>query len=305
MHVSRPFCRFLLLLGVLAATDGLVTARLAAQVPGGTPPAAAPASPGWDFFQFVDELPDTIADLLPDNRPKGSLRVYIRPRYGDLIRRDYLRVPVGTRWQITENIESTAEVEGYFTHGLGGSAGDGFSGLLLGLKCEHVLSVRDDGGFSLGVNFTSPLSRPPQELTDGHRHLLPFIAATRPLLAQWQLLGYASLGADLLQHTAMPAHFGRNELHANSLVLSAGAAREWPRFRAALTASVASTAVVSDERRQVFALRPEVVVPLRPAGAHTRVLLTLGGRAVWGPDGHDLGVTSSVRIETQVAGGNR
>jgi len=297
MPSSRSPFRFLWSVGVLAAAAGLSPPRLAAET---ETAATRPAAPSWDFFQFVDELPDSIADILPDNRPKGSLRLYVRPRYGDLIRRDYLRVPVGSRWQVTENVESTAELEGYFTHGLGHSAGYGLSGLLLGTKCEHLLSVLDDGGFSLGVNFSTPFSRPPQDLTDGHRHLLPYVAATRPLLPQWQVLGYASLGADLLQHTAMPAHFGRNELHANSLVLTAGAARQWPRFHAALTATLASSALVSDERRQVLTIHPEVILPLRPAGARTQVLLTLGTNTVWGPDGYSFSVSSSLRIESQL-----
>ena len=269
------------------------------------PPAAGTAAPQWDFFQFVDDLPDSVADVLPNKKPVGALQLYLRPRYGDLIRRDYLRMPFGARLQVTDNIECTGELQSYFTHGLAGSAGYGFSGLLLGVKYEHVPPTPESGAFSAGVNYATPFSRPPQELTDGHRHLLPYLAVARPLVPQGHVLGYAALGADLLQHTALPAHFGRNELHANSLVLTAGAAREWPRLRVALTASLASTALMSNERRQVFALMPEVILPLRPAGAHTRVLFTLGGHAVWGPDGQELGISSSIRIEAQLAGGIR
>jgi hypothetical protein len=96
----------------------------------------------------------------------------------------------------------------------------------------------------------------------------------------------------------MSAHFGRNQLHANSLIYVAGAAREWPRFRASLTATVTSSRWVSDENKNVYALRPEIVVPwkLHPA-ARTQLLFTLGARTLWGPDGHELGLSSSMRIE--------
>ncbi len=304
MPASRPFRWLLLLAGGFAVAGGPLAARAASDAPSSAPASSTPA-PKWDIFRFVDELPETIGDLLPHDQPSGAVRLYLRPRYGDLIRRDYLRVPAGVRLQVTDNLAVTTELQSYFTHGLGDSAGYGLSGLLLGARCEHVLPALNQGGFSVGVNYTSPLSRPPQDLTDGHRHLLPYIAATRPLLARWKLLGYASFGADFLEHTAMPAHFGQNELHANSLVATGGAAREWSRFRVALTATLASTAFVSDERRQVFSLQPEVVLPLRPATATTQVLLTLSGHAVWGPGGQELGLSSSVRIESLLAGKHR
>lgn len=304
MFTSPSPPRFALLLGALATLGSAFLPRLAAANEM-APAADRPATPQWDFFRFVDDLPDSVADRLPSKKPSGALRVYLRPRYGDLIRRDYLRMPFGARLQVTENIECTSELQSYFTTGLAGSAGYGLSGLLLGVKYEHLLPAPESGAFSAGINYATPFSRPPQELTDGHRHLLPYITATRPLLPEGHVLGYTSLGADLLQHTAMLPHFGRNELHANSLVITGGLAREWPRFRAALTASLASTALMSNERRQVFALNPEVILPLRPAGARTRVLFTVGGHAVWGPGGQELGVSSSVRIEAQLAGGNR
>jgi hypothetical protein len=208
-------------------------------------------------------------------------------------------VPLGARTKITKNFEASGELQTYFTHGISDAAGYGLSGLRLGAKSEHVLpSLNDGAGFSLGLNFQTPLSRPPQDLTDGHRHTQPYVAATRPLIPDWKLLGFASVGADLLDRTPMPAHFGRNQLHANSLIFVAGAAREWPRFRASLTATLTTSSLLSDENKNVYALRPEIVVPwkVRPA-AHTQILLTLGGRTLWGPDGHELGLSSSVRIE--------
>ena len=116
----------------------------------------------------------------------------------------------------------------------------------------------------------------------------------------WHLVGYSSLGADLLAQTALPCNFGENQLHANSVVLAAGVTRDWPRFRGAFTVSWGTTAPLSNENNNVFILRPEVLVPLtRETGANVRshLLLTLGARAVWGPDGRDLGFNSGLRIE--------
>jgi len=265
----------------------------------------APSSSKWNFMEILDRLPDTIGDRLPSDRPSGAVHLHVRPRFGDLLHRDYLRVPTGAQLKVTDDLETSAEVEGYFTHGLAGSAGYGFSTLRLGSKCEHALPWLDQDRASIGFNFQSPLGRPPQSLTDGLRHFQPYVSAAHPLSIDSRILGYASFGGDFLQHTAIPPAFGRNQLHANSLGLSVGAARDWPRFHAALTANVASTALTSDEGRQVFSLYPEVTFPLRGDHARTQILFTLSGHAVWGPDGTDTGVSSSVRLEFEINGRRR
>jgi hypothetical protein len=262
------------------------------------PKTASPAS-GWDIAEFIDGLPDILAERLPGFDRTGVLRLYVRPHFGDLVHRDYLRVPFGGRAKVSDNVESSAELQTYFTHGIADAAGYGLSGIRLGTKCEHVLpSLNDGAGMSVGFNYQTPLSRPPRDLTDGHRHFQPYVAATRPLVPAWKLLGYASIGADLVDRTSMPAHFGRNQLHANSLIYVAGAAREWPRFRASLTATLTSSRWLSDENKNVYALRPEIVVPWKSRpDARAQILFTLGGRTIWGPDGHEIGLSSSMRIE--------
>ena len=261
----------------------------------------APATSRWDLPEFIDRLPDLLAERLPGFDPAGAVRLYVRPHFGDFVHRDYVRVPVGARAKVSENVETSAELESYFTHGLSDAAGYGLSNLQLGAKCEHVLPTLNHDGFSLGANFITPLSRPPVDLNDGHRHFQPYVAATHPLVAAWRVLGYASVSADFLNHTALAPHFGRNQLHSNSLAVSAGVAHEWEKFHGSLTATVASSALISDESKQVYTLRPEIVVPWKMrADAKTQVLFTLGGRAIHGPDGNELGVSGSVRIEFQL-----
>ena len=264
---------------------------------------AAPADSGWNLGDFIDGLPDLLSDRLPGFDPSGAVRAYVRPHFGDFIHRDYVRVPFGARAKLSEQVESSAELQGYFTHGLSDAAGYGLSTLRLGTKCERVLPSLNDGGISVGLNYETPLGRPPIELSDGHRHLQPYVAATRPIAPKWKLLGYASVSADLLDQTALPAHFGRNQLHTNSLTLTVGAAREWPRFRTSLTASATTSSLLSDEHRNVFALRPEIVFPWKArANARTQILFTVGGRAIHGPDGTELGVSSSMRIDFLLRG---
>ena len=294
-HFLPPLARHAALTLLAAAAVATIRADEPALA---TATKAPNGSASWDLAEFVDRLPDLFPERLPGFEPTGMLRFYVRPHFGDFLHRNFVRVPFGSRVKVTENIEYVAELQSYFTHGLRRGEGYGLSGLHLGMKREHMLPALNVGGFSVGVGYDTPLSRPPSDLTDGFRHLQPFVAATHELHPKWKLLGYATLSADFLAATAIPPHFGRNQLHANSLALSAGVAHQWSRFHGSLTASYASTMLMSNERHHVFALRPEIVFPwkVQPA-SRAQILFTVGGRAVRGPDGTELGVSSSMRVE--------
>jgi len=302
MRLFRP----ILLKAGIVALGTLAVAVFAADDPAEPPPAmitssAAPTSPSsslWNLPEFIERLPDFLSERLPDYESTGALRLYIRPHFGDFVHRDYVRVPVGVREKVSENIEVSTELESYFTSGLKEAAGYGFDRLQLGAKCEHILPNFDNDGLSVGINYQTPLSRPPMDLTDGHRHFRPYVAATNPLVPSWKILGYATITGDFLQRTALPENWGRNELHEDSLTFSAGVAKEWPRFHGSITASVTTSELVSNEHQQVYALRPEIVVPWksRPS-SKSQILFTLGARAIHGPDGNEFGASGSVRIE--------
>ena len=253
---------------------------------------------GWDLSDLMDHLPDFKNLGLPGIRPGGPVTIYARPHLGDFVHRDYLRLPVGVRLRLDEHNEFTTVLESYFTHGLSGPAGYGLSRLQIGMKHEQEFKAWPGTAWSWGVDFATPLSRPPVELSDGHRHTLPFVSISRALVPRWHLVGYTGFGADLLARTDLPVNFGRNELHSNSLTLGVGVTRDWQRYQAALTATVATSTLVSNESRQVFTLRPDVLIPLtRFTGKHTRLLFSVGGRAITGPDGTEYGVSSSLRVE--------
>lgn len=278
--------------GVLLAALAMTTTALAAEAPATKPLRRT------EIVDFIDRLPQLLDLALPDLGPSGVFKFYTRPHFGDLLNRDYLRVPVGVRAKVTPQLGFNAEFQSYFTHGLKGSSGYGLAGALVGLKYEQELPFDYEAGWSAGINFSTPLSRPPLELTDGYRHTLPYLGLTHPISHKWAVKGYASLGADLLARTSLPSMFGRNQLHSNSLSLSVGAARDWTRFRGSLTATYSTTSLISDEDGHVFALRPAIVFPIMHAShSNTRVMLTLSGRLIWGPDGFESGAGSSLRVQ--------
>jgi len=237
---------------------------------------------------------------LPGFSQNSPFRFYTQPHFGDFLHRDYVRVPVGVRFKYDQHIELYTEIEGYFTTGFGDtSAGYGLSRFRVGIKHDSIMSMLHMRGFSAGFDFDTPLARPPLELTDGHRHYLPYVSYTKSLKPEWRLVGYTGIGANFLEHTALPANFGKNELHSNSLNFSAGVSRDWSRFRATFTTIYSTTALLSDEQHHVITLRPDFLIPLtrHPEINRTHLLFTIGAHAQWGPDGQDIGASSSLRIE--------
>ena len=158
-------------------------------------------------------------------------------------------------------------------------------------------AFNDGAGFSVGLNYRTPLGTPPLEFSDGYRHLQSYVAATRRIVPKWKLLGYASIGANFLSRSDLPSNFGRNQLHANTLAVTTGLAREWPRLHLSLTARLATTALMSNEGRQNFALRPEIAFPLRRnLDARTQILFAVSSHVIWGPGGRESGTSTSLRF---------
>ncbi|MEO6875413.1 MAG: hypothetical protein ABI222_11400 [Opitutaceae bacterium] len=249
---------------------------------------------------LLDRLPNFPSFGLPGFMPKDVFQIYSSPHFGDLLHRDYMRVPLGLRAKIDDEFQAHVEVEGYFTHGLADSAGYGLDRLETGIKWEQ--SRAEPGAMDLhmssGLDFITPLGRPPRDLTDGYRHTVPYVAFSKLLVPDHDLIGYSTLGIDLLSSTPLPSNFGRNQLHSDSFTVSGGFSRQWKTFQTLMTASYSSTVLFSNESHQVFGLRPAVVFPLtRWQGRHTRLTATVGGWSIWGPDGHEIGASGSVRVE--------
>ncbi|MDB6169218.1 MAG: hypothetical protein JWM88_2082 [Verrucomicrobia bacterium] len=260
----------------------------------------------WDISDLLDRLPNMSPFRKLQDKSPFPVRYYARPRLGDFFHRDYLRLPVGMRAKPADEVELLTEVESYFTHGFGDGAGYGLSKVRVGGKYEKEMTILHPFGWSVGTEASTPVSRPPMELTDGHRHVQPYFAVSKMLVPTYNLIAYSSIAADFLSHTALAPNFGRNQLHGNSVTLSSGLTRDFKRFRVAVTGTWSTTSLLTDENRNVFALRPDILIPLTKTPSilsRTHLLLIVGGRAVHGPDGTELGVAGNLRIEFAVQSG--
>jgi len=262
--------------------------------------AAAEAAGPERFARWVDRLPEVLDFSLPDLGSDEGIAVTARPHLGDLLNRDYLRIPIRfhAKWRGTE---ASAEVQPYFTHGLGHPASLGFTGFQLGLKRQWAIANHPATGVSAGINYSSPLSRPPADITDGYRHTTPYVGATFPLSTRWKLTGFSTLGADIITKSDIPSNFRRNELHGNSLSLTFGGAREFKRFQLSLSVTHSNTILMSNESNGVTTIRPAVLIPIeRFFSPSIHLFPTLGAEATWGPDGQEIGVSGKVRVEFDI-----
>jgi hypothetical protein len=266
--------------------------------------AAAPAEPG--FLGFMNRLPEMVDTNLPFLAPRGAYWFYAKPSIGSPFSGKYLRLDSGIWVKVTNSIDFNAGAQSYVWRDQTeyDATRWGFYGANAGIKYNRSLAGPIGTAMSAGLNFSTPISEPPVVLTDGYRHTDPYVTYTRPLSLRLRLVGFASLGADLLAHdSSLPSNFGDNQLHSNSLNCTLGATREFKYFAASTTLSGATTALMSKHALQVFSLNPKIIVPAENIfpllGAklpHWHINLNLGAHAATGPDGRQFGGGASLSV---------
>ena len=261
------------------------------------PPADTAPAEQSALVRFINRMPELINQALPELQPGGAYWLYARPRFGNPFRGGFFRIDFGGWLKVTDHLALNAGAQSYLGRDKNdnNTTRDGFYGVNTGIKYERPLSDPAGSAMSTGLNFTSPVSRPPINLTDGHRHTDPYFSYSRPLDPKTRLVGFVTVGADFLSRSGMPSNFGTNQLHSNSENFSVGVSRPWKKFSGSLTFSGATTALLSKSTRQVFSLNPQVFIPLFPNRIKfARVTLALSTRVVVGPDGRQFGSGASL-----------
>jgi len=259
----------------------------------------ARAQEGGGLLPFMNRLPELVDQHLPFLAPGGTYWFYARPHLGNPLKGDYFRLDGGGWLKLNDNVDLNAGAQGFIWRDDNDSDNTryGVYGYNLGIKYARAVSPQTGSAISVGINYSSPLGRPPITLTDGWRHTDPYVTYTRPLIPSIKLVGYSTLGLDLLAHSPLPGQFGTNVLHSNSITFSVGASRQWKYFVGSLTLSGATSELVSKEGRQVFTLNPQAFVPLlRHRLPRWHMIGVLGAHATDGPDGRQFGASGSINI---------
>ncbi|MDI1319649.1 MAG: hypothetical protein PSW75_05570 [bacterium] len=100
-----------------------------AQTPPASSPPPAPAGPPSLATRYLPHLSDLFGSDLPELDRPNAIKLTVRPHFGDLVHRDYMRMETGLRWALNDHFELKSAASVFFTHGLKGSAGYGIGEL--------------------------------------------------------------------------------------------------------------------------------------------------------------------------------
>lgn len=290
-------CLVLLALGLAP----VARAQPAADPGPATDPAAAEEKPRRELFGLLTGRIRGLLDIdLPRFDPPGTYRIQINPRFGDLARRDYIRVPVGLRWTANERFELNTEAETFFTHdNKADSAGHGIGELRFGGRYLFPASPRDTDRTSVGLNLEFPVGSPPLDLTDGRNHVSPYVVVERRLPRHPRWTTFAGLSADFMSDSSVPGRRVENTPTDDALALTGGAIYEIGQLKWTMQATY-TTSLLGGGDEHIFAVHPSVLwfVPKKYTfKSKTQWIVGVGVRGTWGPDGFDLGTGTRVRAE--------
>jgi hypothetical protein len=286
----------------LAMTD--VSADVEPEV-AAAPEAPAPSSTGPAQRAATDSdlrIRGVFNTVLPGTETKHALRLNFIPRFGDLVSRDYMRVPLGLRYGLSDNIELSGGVNGYVSHGLGEVPAfeeAGLSQVHLGTKLHLGELWLGGWDFSVGVDWDRPVGSPPKEVTDGMEHIAPFVSFAHRFQDNPNMRIFGSVTYDDVTIMGMPGRIEKNKLTDDALEFTFGVMRQRGNITYSLETGLATTRFTGDVDEETYAIRPGVVwvVPERYTfWAKGKWLLGASVRATYGPDGTDVGAGVKLRI---------
>lgn len=261
--------------------------------------AEQPASPPPDDDL---RLPGIFQSLLPFTEGKYALKLTLRPHFGDLSKRDFLRTPIGLRYGLSDHWEVSAEAETYFAHGIGDKSffdDSGLAGLRLATKYKFTRLWFERWATAVGVEYIRPLNDPPPQITDGFQHVQPFITFARPLVSYPGARVFWGLSADLLNPTRIQGEMTKNPLGDDTVTFNTGIVWERHPFIYTFETAVSTTRLLGDIDEEFITVRPGVVwrVPSKYTfDSKAEWLLGLGLRGQYGPEGADFGLSARVKV---------
>jgi hypothetical protein len=276
--------------------------------PAGSPASAAPTEKtGIKHVPSPTTLFTRIRGVfdveLPRLDPPGTFSLHVNPRFGDLLHRTYLRVPVGVTWAVDDRLGFNVEASAYGTHGLKGGETNhvyGIGQLHGGAKYLFPHWPRAGYKTSLGFNLDYPIGSPPADLTDGRNHYIPYAVVERRLPDHPKLTLFGGLSADFVTDSSVRGRVGANSPRSDSLSLTAGGIYDLGQVKWTLESTYTTTALIGHDARNIFTVRPSLLwfVPRQiTLNSKTQWIVGLGARATWGPDGFEFSTGTRVRAE--------
>ncbi len=272
----------------------LVFSRAQAQ----TNPSVNTPNSGNDSFA---PLPGIFNSELPRMTLPADLRVTLRPRIGDIQNRDHLRLVWGLRYGLTTQWELSADIDSYLAHGLKDKsllATNGISQLSVGAKYRFNDFLEPFWDTAAGIKFSVPIGHAPEELTDGLRHIAPFMTMEHVFKRHPSVTGFLSFGLDLnsraVPRTTTDEHYG-----ADTWFVTPGLTWRRGPVKYTLELTYRSSAGLDNTDTYNVTVRPGMAWTLPPHltfNSRNRWVLGLGLSAGLSDQGSSFGVNT--RIQT-------
>ncbi|MEX0332026.1 MAG: hypothetical protein AB3N64_11440 [Puniceicoccaceae bacterium] len=149
-----------------------------------------------------DELFDT---NLPGAQQKGQLSLRLSPKFGDFLGDDYVRFPIGVRYNPSRYFEVRSDVGTYFPNPFGSGDGVGLYMWMVGGKYSWINAWDSDVNVAIGFDAEMPISDPPIEITDGYARYEPYVSLSHQLKEHPHWLVYLNVAYEFVEQTPFRA----------------------------------------------------------------------------------------------------
>lgn len=257
------------------------------------------ASNGLGDDELIIE--EVFTSHLPATLQKYRFRLSVNPHLGDWQRKEHMRLTTSLRYGLTENFELSATSHLFFSHGHGAiRAFDdyGAANLKLGVKVDLGQPLIAGWETGVGVNYEFPVGRPPPELTDGLRHLRPYVSFSHRLESRPAVRIFVGFRLDAVTTTSLPGEFATNAFRESSTGITGGWVIDRGNLHYTFEASFDSTRLLSRTEEDIYSIRPGVLweIPTRRNReilSHWVVGFALNN--TYGPGGNSLGASFKLR----------
>lgn len=299
---SRQVKSHLIALGLALLVAG---SGMAAAIGNPIPPnTGATVKPAADLIALGDDeliIEEVFTSHLPATLQKYRFRLSVNPHLGDWQRKEHMRLTTSLRYGLTKNCEISVSSNLYFSHGHGeirGFDNYGAANLRLGAKLNLGQPLFSGWDTGVGINYEFPVGRPPAELTDGLRHLRPYVTFSHRLESRPAVRIFVGFRLDAVTTTSLPGEFGKNAFRESSTGITGGWVIDLGNLHYTFEASFDSTRLLSRTEEDIYTIRPGVLweIPTRrdpQVKSHWMVGVALTD--TFGPGGNSLGASFKLR----------
>lgn len=153
--------------------------------------------------RIYDEVFDT---PLPGISQDKTLRFRFNPRFSDLFRNDFIRWPVGVRYNFNTHLEGQFDLGIYTGNPFQSGDGIGFYDIEPGFKYTIRRFLESEWSMAYGLRTRIPFADPPVGVIDGYARYSPFVSFSRELTYQPGVLGYVNIRYELVGDTPFTAN---------------------------------------------------------------------------------------------------